>query len=54
MGRANNLQTDELVAVEVEKYRCLYDKSYPGYKEKDRVINAWKAVDDSLGMEEGT
>ena len=55
MGRTNNcnLQEDELLAEEVKKYPCLYDKSDKGYKERDRNANAWRAVDSALGYEEG-
>ena len=27
---------------------CLYDISFPGYKEKGRCKNAWKAVDEAF------
>ena len=49
-----NLQEEKQLANEVQKYPCLYDKSNPGHHEKDRVINAWRAVDETLGFEEGT
>ena len=45
-----DLQEDELLSVEVFKYKCLYDKTSKGYKEKDRVINAWKAVEEALEL----
>ena len=48
-----NIQEDEILAEEVRKYPCLYDKSDSGYKERDRVKNAWKAVENVLGIEEG-
>lgn len=47
------IQEDEILAEEVRKYPCLYDKSDSGYKERDRVKNAWKAVENELGLEEG-
>ena len=31
-----NIQEDEIVAEEVRKYPCLYDKSDSGYKERER------------------
>ena len=42
-----NIQEDEILAEEVRKYPCLYDKSNSGYKERerDRLKNAWKAVE---------
>ena len=38
MGRTNssNLKEDELLAEEVRKYPCLYEKSDKGYKERLR------------------
>ena len=43
MGRTTrDIEEDEVLAVEVRKYPCLYDKSEKGYKERDRVRNAWK------------
>ena len=55
MGKSNkcNIKEDELLAEEVRKYPCLYDKSLPTYKEKDRKANAWRAVETELGLEEG-
>ena len=48
-----SLQEDEILSEEVHKYPCLFDKTCKGYKEKDRVKNAWKEVELSLGYEEG-
>ena len=55
MGKTNkcNIEDDEALAEEVRKYPCLYDKSDKGYKEKDRNINAWRAVDSALNYVEG-
>lgn len=55
MGRTNkcNLIEDESLAEAVKNYACLYNKATPEYREKDRVINAWKAVEEELGLEEG-
>ena len=48
------LGKDELLAVAVQKYRCLYDKSHRSYKEKNIVQNAWEAVaDESDFVEDG-
>ena len=48
-----NLQEDDRLAIEVQKYKCLYDKTSKGYKERDRVVNAWEAVEDALDMPRG-
>ena len=42
MGKTNkcNLREDETLAEVVKKYQCLFDKSFPGYKERDRYKNA--------------
>ena len=55
MGRTDkvDLQEDESLAEEVRKYECLYNKSSPHYKDKQKNANAWKKVDQSLGYEEG-
>ena len=37
-----NVQDDEALADELQKYACLYDKSNKGYKELDRKKNAWR------------
>ena len=42
----------EQLFIEIRKYPCLFDRSNAGYKEKDRVENAWKEIDNSLGTEE--
>ena len=56
MGKTNkcNLREDETLAEVVKKYRCLFDKNFPRYKERDRYKNAWKAVDEEIGLEEGS
>ena len=48
-----DLQEEERLSEEVKLYSCLYDKADKGHKEKDRVINAWKAIEGALGFEEG-
>ena len=48
-----DIQEDERLSVEVQKYSCLYDKSLKSYKEKDRKKNAWMKIDETLGYEEG-
>ena len=54
MGRTSRtIEEDESLSEEVQKYACLYDKSDKGYKERDRVRNAWKAVEEALGYEQG-
>ena len=37
-GKQINLREDETLADVAKKYQCLYEKSFPGYKEKDQ----WK------------
>ena len=53
MPRTVNMRDDEKLAHEVQKYKCIYDKADPGHKDKDRINNAWREVDKSLGLEEG-
>ena len=47
------IKDDERLAEEVRKYTCLYDKADKGYKENERVTKAWKAIEETLGYEEG-
>ena len=51
--RESRFARDEELAEEVRKYPVLYDKSSPHYKDKRKVENAWKLVDEQLGFEEG-
>ena len=37
----------------MQEYKCLYDKSDNGYKERDRVANAWAAVEMTLNLCDG-
>ena len=54
MGRKSiNILEEEGVAEEVRKYPCLYDKTLSEYKDKLAKRNAWKKVEEMLGMEEG-
>ena len=55
MGKTNkcNLREDETIEEVVKKYQWLYDKSFPGYKERDQCKNAWKGVEEEIGLEEG-
>ena len=53
MPRTVNLRDDENLADEVMKYPCIYDRADTGHREKDRVMNAWKEVDNSLNLPEG-
>ena len=50
----SNLREEERLAKEVRKFPCLYDKGNEDYKEKDRKKNAWLAVENALGYDEGT
>ena len=45
-----NKEEEEILAVHVKKYPCLFDKTDKGCKEKDCVGNAWEAVASSLEM----
>ena len=38
------IQEDKLLAEEVHKYPCLYDKKKKSYHERDVVRNAWEKV----------
>ena len=54
MGRAyQSIEEDKRLAEEVRKHTCLYDKADKDYKVKDRVGNAWRAIEQALGYEEG-
>ena len=46
------LGKDELLAVTVEKYPCLYDKSRRSQKEKNVVQNTWEFVANELDFVE--
>ena len=53
MEKNFNIQNDEKLAQEVQKYKCLYDKSDSSYKIRNRVANAWAAVEMVLNLSEG-
>ena len=38
------LKQEELLAEEVKKYPCLYNKADKSYKEHDLIRNAWESV----------
>ena len=38
----------KILAENVKLYPVLFDKSAPGYKDKDEVFNAWGAVAEKL------
>ena len=49
-----DLQEEEKLSVAVYmNLIVLYDKSQPGFKERDRVANAWKCVEETLGLPGG-
>ena len=54
MDRADkhHLQENEELAEDVRKYPCVYDKASEQYKDKIKVANAWKRVNEQLGFEE--
>ena len=43
-----SLNEEEILAENVKLYPVLFDKSAPGYKDKDVVFNAWGAVAEKL------
>ena len=51
--RSFDIMENEQLSIEIRKYPCLFDKSNAECKGKDRVKNAWKEIDNSLGIEEG-
>ena len=53
MGRQTiNIQEEDL-ALEVKTFLCLYDKRCVLYKDKRAKANAWRKVEESLGLEDG-
>ena len=48
-----DIREDEKLSIKIRKYPCLFNISNAGYKEKDRFENAWKEINDQLGIEEG-
>ena len=59
MGKTNkcNLREDETSAKNYffcKKYQCFYDKSFPGYKERDQCKTTWKAIEEEICLEEGS
>ena len=54
MGRQTiNIQEEVDLALEVKKFLCLYDKRCVLYKDKRAKANAWRKVEESLGLEDG-
>ena len=43
-----SIEEEEILAVNVKNYPCLFDKTDKGYKEKDCIANAWEKIADSL------
>ena len=41
-----DIREDEQLSIKIRKYLCLFDISNAGYKEKDRVENTWKEIND--------
>ena len=46
MGK--HVQNAERLAVEFQKYPCLYEKGNKGYKERKQKKNAWREVEQFL------
>ena len=40
-----NINADDQLSIEVEKYPCLYDKHLKEYKETDWRENAWREIE---------
>ena len=54
MGRKIlNFLEDEELAENVRRYPCLYNKSSIDYRDKRVRKNAWRNVEETMGMEEG-
>ena len=54
MGRnAVDLQEDERLAQTIYQFPCLWQKESKAYKDNRAKGNAWKKVEEDLGMEEG-
>ena len=49
----NNLKEEEELTNEVRNFLCLHGKSSNDYKDKVKTGNAWKAVDEAVGLEDG-
>ena len=41
-----DIREDEQLSIKIRKYLCLFDISNAEYKEKDRVENTWKEIND--------
>ena len=48
-----NLDDDENLAGEVEKFPCLYDKGHSDYKDKGIKEQSWNIIDHNLGFAQG-
>ena len=45
--------SEEELAISVQKYRVIFDKSNKHFHRKDVKKNAWQAVAEELGLEDG-
>ena len=41
-----DIRQDEQLSINIRKYPCPFNISNAGYKEKDRVENAWTEIND--------
>ena len=48
MARNLSLKEDEILAENVRKFPCIYDKADKGHKERDMVQNAWEKVVEQI------
>ena len=46
LGQYFDIREDEQLFIKIRKYPCLFNISNAGYKEKDRVENAWEEIND--------
>ena len=49
MGKAD----EERLAIGVQKYPCLYDKTVSAFHNKNQKKNTWEAVAKDIGLETG-
>ena len=45
-GQYFDIWEDEQLFIKIRKYPCLFKISDGGYKEKDRVEDAWEEIND--------
>lgn len=55
MGITNkcNIEEDQLLAEEIRKYPCLYNKAERSYLDQTMKESAWRNVDAAMGYGQG-